>query len=78
VQELYQDGDFSRYLKDRREEIFSENEIRRLLANIILIVFDLNSRDIYHRDLKPANFLVKRDKKERLYLHLNDFGRAKS
>jgi serine/threonine protein kinase len=43
-----------------------------------MVVFDINSRDIYHRDLKPANFLVKIDKNGRIYLHLNDFGIAKS
>ena len=45
---------------------------------MILAVFDINSRNIYHRDLKPANFLIKRDKNGRIYLHLNDFGTAKS
>jgi serine/threonine protein kinase len=43
-----------------------------------MVVFDINSRNIYHRDLKPANFLIKRDKHGRIYLHLNDFGTAKS
>jgi serine/threonine protein kinase len=43
-----------------------------------LVVFDINSRNIYHRDLKPANFLIQRDKNGRIYLHLNDFGTAKS
>jgi serine/threonine protein kinase len=43
-----------------------------------LVVFDINSRNIYHRDLKPANFLIKRDKNGKIYLHLNDFGTAKS
>ena len=43
-----------------------------------MIVYDINSRNIYHRDLKPANFLIKRDKNGQIYLHLNDFGTAKS
>ena len=43
-----------------------------------MVAFDINSRKIYHRDLKPANFLIKKDKKERIYLHLNDFGTVKS
>ena len=43
-----------------------------------MIVFDINSRNIYHRDLKPANFLIKRDQNGQIYLHLNDFGTAKS
>jgi serine/threonine protein kinase len=43
-----------------------------------MIVFDINSRNIYHRDLKPANFLIKRDENSQIYLHLNDFGAAKN
>jgi serine/threonine protein kinase len=78
VQELYNEGDFSKYLKQRGEKLFSETEILHFLANIILAVFDINSRNIYHRDLKPANFLIKTDKNGRIYLHLNDFGTAKS
>jgi serine/threonine protein kinase len=78
VQELYPEGDFSEYLKKRGDMHFSEEEILRFLSNIILVVFDINSRNIYHRDLKPENFLIKRDKNGRIYLHLNDFGTAKS
>jgi eukaryotic-like serine/threonine-protein kinase len=78
VQELYPEGDFLKYLNLREKNFFSEDEILRFLANIILVVFDINSRNVYHRDLKPANFLIKRDKNGRIYLHLNDFGTAKS
>ena len=79
MQELF-DSDFQKYLDKRDDEknYFSENEILRFLANIIMVVFDINSRNIYHRDLKPANFLIKRDKKGQIYLYLNDFGTAKS
>jgi serine/threonine protein kinase len=48
------------------------------LANIIVIVHYLNSREIYHRDLKPGNFLVKTELHWRVILHLNDFGLAKN
>ena len=48
------------------------------MANIILVVYHINVRGIYHRDLKPSNFLIKRDNKNRIYLHLNDFGLAKN
>jgi serine/threonine protein kinase len=47
------------------------------LANIIIIVFHLNSSDINHRDLKPENFLIRTEENGRIYLHLNDFGLAK-
>ena len=43
-----------------------------------MVVLDINSRNIYHRDLKPENFLFYTDKKGLIYLHLNDFGIAKS
>jgi len=43
-----------------------------------MVVYHINSKDIYHRDLKPENFLIKKDPKGRIYLHLNDFGLAKS
>jgi serine/threonine protein kinase len=43
-----------------------------------MVVFDINSRNIYHGLLKPGNFLIKRDKNGNIYLHLNDFGIAKS
>ena len=78
VLELYNDGDFSKYLKGRQGEPFSESEILRFLANIFLPVFHLNSRDICHRDLKPANLLIKREANEKIYLYLSDFGIAKN
>jgi serine/threonine protein kinase len=43
-----------------------------------MVVYHINSKKIYHRDLKPENFLIKTDSKGRIYLHLNDFGLAKS
>ena len=74
---------FSRYTRKNlvnqiRTNMLSENEILRFLANIIMIIFDINSRNIYHRDLKPENFLIKRDKNGNIYLHLIDFEIAKS
>ena len=78
VQEFYSEGDFSIYLKNREGRLFSEEEILHFLANIIMVVYHINSKDIYHRDLKPENFLIKRDPKGRILLHLNDFGLAKS
>lgn len=76
--ERYPEGDFKKYLKERNGAQFSESEILRFLANIILAVFHLNSRDIFHRDLKPANFLVKKEENGKIYLHLSDFGVAKN
>ena len=47
IQELYNQDDFSKLLKDRLGMLFSEQEIIRLLANIILIVQHLNANNIY-------------------------------
>ena len=78
VQELYSEGDFSNYLKERNGKPHHESEILRFLANIFLAVFHLNSRNIFHRDLKPANFLIKIETNGKTYLHLSDFGVAKN
>jgi serine/threonine protein kinase len=43
-----------------------------------MIVYFLNSNNIYHRDLKPENFLMKRENNGKVYLHLSDFGVAKN
>jgi calcium-dependent protein kinase len=43
-----------------------------------MIVHYLNENNICHRDLKPENFLMKREKNGNFYLHLIDFGLAKS
>ena len=78
VQELYPEGDFSNYLKERKGKLFSEQEILHFLASIFLAVFHINSRNIFHRDLKPANFLIKTEKNGKIYLYLSDFGVAKN
>jgi len=78
VQEYYPEGDFSDYLKKRKQKPFRESEILHFLANIFLAVFHLNSRNIFHRDLKPANFLMKREANGITYLYLSDFGVAKN
>ena len=78
VQELYTEGDFSKYLEKRKPKSLSEPEILHFLSNILITVFHINSRDVFHRDLKPANFLIKREANGKAYLHLSDFGVAKN
>jgi serine/threonine protein kinase len=78
VEEYFSEGDFYKFLERREKKKFEEKEILQFLANIIMIVYHLNSRDIYHRDLKPANLLIKTHKNGRIYLYLNDFGLAKN
>lgn len=59
VQNLYKLGDFSDFLEERQGKLFEEQEITRILANIIIAVHHINTSNIFHRDLKPQNFLVK-------------------
>ena len=60
------------------DEKLSESLILHFLANILLAVFHLNSRDMFHRDIKPENFLIQIDENGKTYLHLSDFGVAKN
>ena len=61
VEKFYPEGDFSKFLFERHQKYFQEKEILHFLANIIIPVYFLNSKDIYHRDLKPQNFLVAKE-----------------
>ena len=54
-----------------------EDEVWRLIANIIVTVNHIHKLGVCHRDLKPANLLV-RIIREKPYLYLNDFGNAKN
>lgn len=78
MQNLYKLGDFSDFLEERQGKLFEEQEITRILANIIIAVHHINTSNIFHRDLKPQNFLFKIETNGLTYLHLNDFGFAKS
>jgi serine/threonine protein kinase len=61
VKDRYFEGNFSEYFLKRKGNPFSEPEILHFLANIFLVIFHLNSRDILHRNLNPEGFLVKRE-----------------
>ena len=50
----------------------------RFVANMALVIYHLNSKEVYHRDLKPGNFLVHRTPEGKIFLHLSDFGVAKN
>ena len=53
--------------------IFSENQIKFLISNIILSLEYIHNQGIIHRDLKPENLLFDNEG----YLHLTDFGISK-
>jgi len=57
-----------------KEEPLSENQARFFLAEILLALRDLHSRDIIYRDLKPDNVVIDDDG----HAQLIDFGMAKS
>ena len=57
-----------------KEEPLSENQAGFFLAEILLALRDLHSRDIIYRDLKPDNVVIDDDG----HAQLIDFGMAKS
>ena len=61
-------------LMSSQEEPLSENKARFYLAEILLALRDLHSRDIIYRDLKPDNVVIYDDG----HAQLIDFGMAKS
>jgi serine/threonine protein kinase len=77
VQEIYDQGDFNKFLNERKGKLFKEDEVIHFLANIIIVVHHLNCRGIYHRDLKPENFFLNSYSNGNIFLHLSDFGFAK-
>jgi serine/threonine protein kinase len=76
VQEFFGEGDFNKYLKERKGKLFSEQEILSFLANIFLAVLHMNSINLFHRYIKPGNFMMKREANGKTYLHLSNFGIA--
>ena len=61
-------------LMSSQEEPLSENQARFYLAEILLALRDLHSRNIIYRDLKPDNVVIDDDG----HAQLIDFGMAKS
>ena len=64
-------GDLAMHLEQRH--VFSENESKFFIAELILAIEYLHSKDIIYRDLKPANILISQDG----HIKLADFGLAK-
>ncbi len=63
----------TKYQKGR----FSDEEIGKFLANIILGLFELHKNGIQHRDIKPLNVMINRENGIDI-LKITDYGLAKS
>jgi len=64
-------GNMTRQIK--KDRIFDENRARMYLAEIILAIEDLHSRNIIFRDLKPDNIVFDADG----HALITDFGLSK-
>ncbi|XP_041463144.1 serine/threonine-protein kinase PLK4-like isoform X2 [Lytechinus variegatus] len=71
VLELAQNGELLRYLK-KNARVFSEEEARQFLEEIVIGLLYLHSHGILHRDLTLANILLTRD----MHCKIADFGLA--
>lgn len=69
--EYVKGGDLNGYIK--YEKSISEKTIKFILAQVVLMLDFLHSRNIIYRDLKPENIIIDSDG----YLKLADFGLAK-
>lgn len=73
VSEFYPGGDLQSYLRRMPGHRMDEREARVLLAEIVVGLDSLHSRNIVHRDLKPENLLIDGDG----HIVIGDFGLAK-
>jgi serine/threonine protein kinase len=64
-------GNMTRQIK--KDRMFDENRARMYLAEIILAIEDLHSRNIIFRDLKPDNIVFDADG----HALITDFGLSK-
>lgn len=61
----------------KKKRVFTEDEIMWYLANILIGLHYLHSKDIIHRDLKPDNILIKQFASGGNMLVIGDFGISK-
>ena len=71
ILDLCSGGDLSIHLNER--QIFTEEEARFYIAQVILAMDYLHSMDILYRDLKPENILIDSEG----HAKMADFGLAK-
>ena len=71
VLDLLQGGDL-RYHLMKYELLYTEDQIRFLMANLMLVISFIHAQGVIHRDIKPENILFDNEG----YCHLTDFGVA--
>ena len=65
-------GDLRYHLSHRKSSLFTENQTKFFITNIIIALDYIHSKKIIHRDIKPENLLLDMNG----YLRLTDFGIA--
>ena len=71
ILDYFEGGDLRYYLNKKKK--FSEIQIKFIIANILITLKYLHSKNIIHRDLKPENLVFDKNG----YVYLLDFGVAK-
>ena len=77
--ELSEKGDLEQLIESRKKQNlpFTEQEVLRILINIIMALDEIHELKIQHRDLKASNILIFTEENGHDYLKLADFGIAK-
>lgn len=57
----FREGETLAQLLSRRKQPLMEDEVRRILHEVLLGLHEVHSRDYLHRDIKPSNIYMRRD-----------------
>ena len=71
VMDLLTGGDLRYHIAHKK--VFSENQTKFFIANMLLALDYIHSQNIIHRDIKPENLVLEKNG----YLRITDFGVAK-
>ena len=73
VLELLKGGDLRYHMNNNYKKI-NEIQLKFLVQNLIIVLEYIHRNNIIHRDIKPENLIFDNEG----YIHLNDFGVARS
>ena len=78
IMELAEQGSLQKLIDERKKanQLFTEKEVLRIIANLALGLFEIHSQGIQHRDLKPTNIFISEMEGTQI-LKLTDFGLSK-